>query len=365
MIETQSFSISYTADGAQTEWAFPYPYISSDDIKLYVVVDGVKMLVDPTYYSFDTTTNLVTYPLAGDPVVSGTVLYLERQTTLTQLEDSSLGNFKSNDVERMADKLTMIAQEVAKPAGESYIDDSLSLTSENAVQNKVITAQINYIKTSKQDALPSGTAGQYLQKTSEGLQWAGVDALPSQTSQSGKFLTTNGTTASWDNIPTELPSQQGNNGKFLTTNGSSASWATVSAGADTSLSNLTDAGKIQAAHLAMPSNVYDELTVPASGTILTAPADGVYFLAGRSTGAGLQYIFLGTGTNSLDSARKAQWQLPYQSDVDEEIEFPVYEGQEICIEYAGFTFTGLPYSAAGLKFFYAVGAESKYVPPAE
>lgn len=53
------------------------------------------------------------------------------------------------------------------------------------------------------------------------------DILPSQTSQSGKFLTTNGTTASWDNIPTELPTQAGNNGKYLTTNGTSASWANI------------------------------------------------------------------------------------------------------------------------------------------
>ena len=111
MIETQNFSISYTADGAQTEWAFPYPYLSGNDIKLYVVTNGIKTLVDSTYYSFDTTTNKITYPLSGDPVASGTVLYLERQTPLTQLEDSSLGNFKSNDIERIADKLTMISQE--------------------------------------------------------------------------------------------------------------------------------------------------------------------------------------------------------------------------------------------------------------
>ena len=56
-----------------------------------------------------------------------------------------------------------------------------------------------------------------------------ISGLPSQTSQSGKFLTTNGTSASWANIPTEIPSQSGQNGKFLTTNGSSVSWATVNA----------------------------------------------------------------------------------------------------------------------------------------
>lgn len=53
-----------------------------------------------------------------------------------------------------------------------------------------------------------------------------VDALPSQTGNSGKFLTTDGTAASWANVDA-LPSQNGQNGKFLTTNGTTASWANV------------------------------------------------------------------------------------------------------------------------------------------
>ena len=51
--------------------------------------------------------------------------------------------------------------------------------------------------------------------------------LPSQTSQSGKFLTTNGSTASWADIPTELPSQSGQSGKVLTTNGTAVSWTSL------------------------------------------------------------------------------------------------------------------------------------------
>ena len=55
------------------------------------------------------------------------------------------------------------------------VDDALSLTSLNPVQNKVIT--------------------QALQN---------VDALPSQTGHSGEFLTTDGTDASWANAPKEM-----------------------------------------------------------------------------------------------------------------------------------------------------------------
>jgi len=57
----------------------------------------------------------------------------------------------------------------------------------------------------------------------------GGSSLPPQAGNSGKFLTTDGTDASWANIPTEIPTQTGNSGKFLTTNGSVVSWATVDA----------------------------------------------------------------------------------------------------------------------------------------
>ena len=50
--------------------------------------------------------------------------------------------------------------------------------------------------------------------------------VPSQTGNSGKYLTTDGTTSSWASVDA-LPSQSGNSGKYLTTNGSAASWANI------------------------------------------------------------------------------------------------------------------------------------------
>ena len=50
--------------------------------------------------------------------------------------------------------------------------------------------------------------------------------VPSQTGNTGKYLTTDGTTSSWGTV-NALPSQSGNAGKYLTTDGSAASWATV------------------------------------------------------------------------------------------------------------------------------------------
>lgn len=54
----------------------------------------------------------------------------------------------------------------------------------------------------------------------------GLDLLPSQSGNSGKYLTTNGTTTSWATVEA-LPLQTGNSGKYLTTNGTAASWNTI------------------------------------------------------------------------------------------------------------------------------------------
>jgi hypothetical protein len=51
-----------------------------------------------------------------------------------------------------------------------------------------------------------GTNGQVLTANSvqaDGVEWTTIDALPSQTSNSGKYLTTNGTAASWAAITTD------------------------------------------------------------------------------------------------------------------------------------------------------------------
>lgn len=63
--------------------------------------------------------------------------------------------------------------------------------------------------------------------TSTWIALSYFNTLPSQTGNSGKYLTTDGSSTSWASV---LPSQTGNSGKYLTTDGSSASWATVSSG---------------------------------------------------------------------------------------------------------------------------------------
>ena len=69
--------------------------------------------------------------------------------------------------------------------------------------------------------------------------WAAAPiSLPSQSGNTGKYLTTDGTTASWSTISQyALPTQTGNNGKYLTTNGSVESWGSLTS-ASTSVAGI-------------------------------------------------------------------------------------------------------------------------------
>lgn len=74
-------------------------------------------------------------------------------------------------------------------------------------------------------SLPSqtGNAGKYVTTDGSTASWGALTGLPSQATHSGKYLTTDGSNASWGAL-VGLPSQTSNAGKFLTTDGSSASW---------------------------------------------------------------------------------------------------------------------------------------------
>jgi hypothetical protein len=76
-----------------------------------------------------------------------------------------------------------------------------------------------------------GSTGQVLVKSSStdyDFAWTTFTGLPSQSTNTGKFLTTDGSSASWASI-SQVPTQTGESGKYLTTNGTNASWATVEA----------------------------------------------------------------------------------------------------------------------------------------
>jgi hypothetical protein len=97
-----------------------------------------------------------------------------------------------------------------------------------------------------------------------------ITGLPTQTGNNGKYLTTDGSTASWATIAQySLPTQTGNNGKYLTTNGSVESWGSL-VSASTSVAGivqLTDSTSSTSTTTAATANAVKTLNDIINGLI--------------------------------------------------------------------------------------------------
>ena len=114
--------------------------------------------------------------------------------------------------------------------------------------------------------------------------------------------------------------------------------------ADTDLTNVTNTGYIKMAGASMPSNRYINLTLGASGTTYTAPANGWAYID-KTAGGTLKYVNLGCGVvseqmSSFDTMRLKCF-------------IPVRKGASFRCDY----------NATGtlniFRFYYAVGSESE------
>lgn len=97
--------------------------------------------------------------------------------------------------------------------------------------------------------------------------WVGFQPeLPSQSGQSGKFLTTNGSSLSWGTVDA-LPSQTSHSGEFLTTDGTDANWSPLATVATTgSYNDLEDQPDI-------PTEARQVGAIPELGSMPTADAE--------------------------------------------------------------------------------------------
>lgn len=118
--------------------------------------------------------------------------------------------------------------------------------------------------------------------------------------------------------------------------------------AKTDLSNIDNTAKIAIAHNAMPSNVYDSLTLGASGSTYTAPADGYFAISKIAGGSGGTYVQLSNGvfTQRIIEGRGDSTASLY-------VWIPIKKGA-VCPVY--YNATG---SLTYFRFVYAVGSESE------
>lgn len=119
--------------------------------------------------------------------------------------------------------------------------------------------------------------------------------------------------------------------------------------ADTDLTNCTDVANIKMAHNAMPSNTYIDLTLGASGSTYTAPADG-WFYVNKIAGADWHYVII-TNTSKV-STGYSDLRANYRTSTLTPM-LPVQKGDVVEIEYNA---TG---ATQAFKFIYAQGSEKE------
>jgi hypothetical protein len=187
-----------------------HTYLAGD----IVVVSGVDGTFNGTYNIIDVpTTTTFTYAKTASNVTSvaasGTAAVSARRKFAGIARDASDGIIKV-----FKDGTTKPTSTVNfAEAGLAFADMRIGgLTASSATIGSVTNTEIGYL---------SGTSSAIQ------TQLDAKAVYPVQTSQSGKYLTTNGTSTSWATVDA-LPSQSGNSGKYLTTNGTEATWAPVS-----------------------------------------------------------------------------------------------------------------------------------------
>jgi hypothetical protein len=119
----------------------------------------------------------------------------------------------------------------AKLASPAFTGNPTAPTQASGTSDTTIatTAFVQQVALNNQLPLQSGNTGKYLTTDGSNASWQTVPTeIPSQTGQAGKYLTTDGTSVSWNVVTANsiLPSQTGNGGKFLTTDGTNVSWDT-------------------------------------------------------------------------------------------------------------------------------------------
>ena len=119
----------------------------------------------------------------------------------------------------------------------------------------------------------------------------------------------------------------------------------LSGKADVDMSNLTTSGKSLISGLPMPSNRYTDLTLGASGSTYTAPANGWFGLSKNSGGSG-KYIGIWTGGNYSNAIGMTSFATASQGL---SVYCPCRKGDSVQVDYNATGTTGM------FRFIYAEG----------
>ncbi len=145
----------YAGTGARTTWPYTFQINAAEDVSLYLEEDGVVTEVTSNF-SVDTETQLVTYPLDGDPVSADVTVAVIRETERTQEVDLINGGpYDADVIEGALDKLTRIMLEIREELDRAVI---LNLTLNPTAEERSATELLADIAAYSASAAASASA---------------------------------------------------------------------------------------------------------------------------------------------------------------------------------------------------------------
>ena len=294
-------------------------------------------LAGPT---FTGTVNAAALILSGDLTVNGTTTTVNSTTVNVSnafvFEGTTADAFETTltVTDPTADRTITLPDSTGTVALTS--DITVTPSSTNTLTNKTLTSpkinedvavtatatELNYVDgvTSAIQTQLDGKVDESLFDAKGDILVASADNTPAKlgVGTNGYILTANSAAANgveWATAPVSLPSQTGNSGKYLTTDGSTASWGTVSSYSAPTLGSTSIASGSTVTNIA--GLTINSTTIPTSATLLTSggalgtPSSGTLtnatglpisgLTSSTSTALGLGTIELGHATDTTIS----------------------------------------------------------------
>lgn len=268
-------------------------YLVMGDLTNFVTKNTAQTISGLKTFSADITLNGTTSIKNTTNGVSYTMLYRDASGihvgTSTQAllfaGSNTRPKFNNNDIAMLSDIPTAVSQ-LTNDTG--FITNAV-----NDLQNYTLTSDLATVATSgsyndlsNKPTIPTtlaGLTGDVSISAPSGGEHLVYDAV------AGKWKNTlSAATVSWGGVTGTLSDQadlqSALNGKADTA--TTLSGYGITDGANTALSNITSAGKNVCANMPMPSSTKTALTIGASGTTYTAPADGYFDIRLNITSGG-------------------------------------------------------------------------------
>lgn len=224
---------AYIGNGVAISFAIPFPFLDQEHLKVYQLLNDIQ--TERTDWTVSDG-NLV---FAAAPADNAQIVIM-REVPLTQETD-----YRENEIlpaetlERCFDKLTMQVQQLAEKSARAVtvdvFDDTAADSLIPSIRKAVSDCQTAAAASTAQAETASRQAATASQKAEEAVN-------------------------------------------------------TLSGKADKDLSNLTTVGQAVVSHLSMLSDSFIEMTLGATETTYTAPADGAFFIGKNAAGAN-QHIY--------------------------------------------------------------------------